>query len=111
MTPKTLHSGAKMKLNKTQNGDTVELTASGAFDFDDHSTMRSTIAELQDGDATKIQMTMTDVTSVDSAAIGLLLMAHDRLKKSGKSFAIKGAQGLTERALRHAKVDEMIDMS
>ena len=100
-----------MKLNKTQNGDTVELTVSGTFDFDDHSTMRSAITELQDGDATAIQMNMAEVVSIDSAAIGLLLMAQDRLKKSGKTFSIKGAQGLAEKALRQAKVDEMIDMS
>jgi anti-anti-sigma factor len=81
---------------------------SGSITFDDHDSLRSLLKEAQGSGGSEIVYDLSGVTAIDSAGIGALLMANDRLKREGKTLVLSGAAGETERSLQLAKISDII---
>lgn len=99
-----------MQYESSTSGSSTTVTITGHIDFDAQRGMRELMKNLQEGDATSVRINLSGVPSIDSAGIGLLLMAHDRLTKAGKSFALTGAAGLAAKALDLARVGDLVPM-
>lgn len=48
---------------------------------------------------------------IDSAGIGMLLLANDRAKKAGKEVRLTGASGHVLKVIQLSKVDEIIPVA
>lgn len=90
------------------SGDKAVVALSGSFTFDDHEVARALMRQFCAGEGSNVVYDLSGVTSIDSAGIGLLLMTNDRLNKASKGFALRGPTGVTERALRLARVGDLI---
>ncbi|MBR9824867.1 MAG: STAS domain-containing protein [Alphaproteobacteria bacterium] len=100
-----------MKHERIDAGSNIEVRLSGTFTFDDQMIARDLMRELVADEATAIVYEVSNLTMIDSSGIGLILMLHDRLKKAGKTFEIRGANGAVDEALRHAKITELMPVS
>lgn len=99
-----------MQYESSTNGSNTTITITGQIDFDAQRGMREMMKTLQESDAASVRINLSGVPSIDSAGIGLLLMAHDRLTKAGKSFALTGATGLAAKSLDLARVGDLVPM-
>ncbi len=51
----------------------------------------------------------TEISHIDSSAIGSLVRSYTQLKKSGGLLRLAGAKGMLEGALKLTKVDKLIE--
>jgi len=68
------------------------------------------VDELLKENRKKVIFDFNHVTVLDSTGIGIVVMCHARLKKSGGSLHIAGANGMVEQTLRMTNVDRLIEL-
>ncbi|MBI1274833.1 anti-sigma factor antagonist [bacterium] len=70
----------------------------GRFTFNDNPEFREAVLDkISTPDITKITLHLERVEFVDSAALGMLLLAHDEAKKHNKQLLIQGVSGQVKR--------------
>lgn len=68
------------------------------------------LAELLKESQTKVIFDLTDVDYLDSSGVGILMVCHARLKKSGGALHLVGAQGMVEDALVMTSVNKIVPL-
>jgi len=68
------------------------------------------VDELLKENRKKVIFDLGHVTVLDSTGIGIVVMCLARLKKSGGSLHIAGANGMVEQTLRMTNVDRLIEL-
>ncbi len=66
------------------------------------------LAELLKENQKKVIFDLTDVTYLDSSGIGILMMCHAKLKKSGGALRIAGAREMVEETLEMTSVNKIV---
>lgn len=66
------------------------------------------LAELLKENHKKVIFDLTEVTFLDSAGIGILMMCHTKLKKAGGALHIAGARGMVEQTLEITSVNKIV---
>ena len=99
----------EMLHNVTQG--VYRVTLSGKFDFSDHKCFREVIQKISDQDIKQIVLDMGQLDYIDSAALGMLLLAHDEANKYKKEIAIDAMAGQVKKTLELACFDEMFVMN
>lgn len=89
-------------------GERLVIALSGVMTFDDHDKFRGVVQEIAQSDADKVELSLSDLKMIDSAGIGMVLLANDRSKKSGKSFVISGVTGHVVKVFELSKIDKLI---
>ena len=76
-----------------QVGDhAARITMSGRFDFEVHRDFKNAYMPLLDKPAVReIEIEMSKVNYLDSAALGMLMLLHDRAKEAKKMVALLNA--------------------
>lgn len=99
-----------MEIEKHLNQGTLDVSMRGKFTFGDHSAFREVLAKLSSADAQHIVFHMAQVEFVDSAALGMLLLAHDEAEKLNKKIVISGAMGQVRKMFEMAKFNSLFNM-
>lgn len=95
---------------KTSNiKDGKEVLVSGSFTFRDHDTFFEIVAMIKTGYDKHIVLNMADCDFLDSAALGMLVIAHDEAVAKKVLLTIKGAQGKVKDVLYAARFDTLYD--
>lgn len=85
---------------------TANIRLDGTFNHAVHRQFQdATRSALANADARELLIDMTDVERIDSSALGLLLVTRDEAKKMGKTVSLKGARGVTKRAMDMAQFE------
>lgn len=82
--------------------DEATLLIAGRFTFDDHAEFRDAIRSVL-GKAKTLNLDLSDVTYLDSAALGMMLIAKDQIPK----VQIAGARGQVLTALNIANFGKL----
>lgn len=96
---------------KTELSDgktTVEVT--GRFTFGDHSSFRKLIEEVRSHGTPILVLNISGVEFIDSAGLGMLLLARDEGEKNGMEVILRGAQGQVKRMLEVARFDTLFKL-
>jgi anti-anti-sigma factor len=86
-------------------GRTTVLTASGELDLGVRDDLREVLAGL----AGHVTVDLTEVTFVDSSAIGVFVGAHKRLSGAGGDLRFRNPQDMPRRALEIVGLAAWID--
>lgn len=90
--------------------DVQVMTLTGRITMgSDSQKIEWTVAELLKENHKKIIFDLTGVTFLDSSGVGILMMCHARLKKTGGALMIAGAQGMVQDALDITSVSKIIN--
>lgn len=97
-------------MNYTMNiaGSTANIKASGALTFDDHNTIKRLIEEVGDHSVNAVVIDMQDIPAIDSAGIGLLLLAHDKLQQKGQELTLSKPQAAARKIIELGKVHDLV---
>lgn len=99
-----------MEITKQLRQGTLDVTLSGKFTFKDHPEFREILQQIAEKDVQKVVMHMQRVEFVDSAALGMLLLALDETEKHKKQLVISGATGQVKKMFDMARFNTMFSM-
>ena len=77
-----------MDHNKSINGDVCVMAISGKFTFSDHVEFKSLLKVFDDSSVNQVDLDLKGLEFVDSAALGLLLLAKDKADTSSKKIRL-----------------------
>ncbi len=76
---------------------------SGTFTFSDHQNFRVVLEKIADNNIRDIHLHMENIEFIDSAALGMLLLANDEADRFHKKVVIAGAQGQVKKMFDAAR--------
>lgn len=82
-----------MNIKKTLNKDICTFSLSGKFTFSDHQTFRAIIEAIKAGEAPNFTIDLSSLEFVDSAALGMFLVAREEAKKKNINLTLAGPTG------------------
>ncbi|MGE0754598.1 MAG: STAS domain-containing protein [Alphaproteobacteria bacterium] len=91
-----------MNIIKDSGQEKLQFGLMGKFTYKDHNAFNDVLHSIATDPAKSVQLDMHDLVFVDSAALGMLLLAHDEAKKNGKRISVTGLGG---------QVQKMFDMT
>lgn len=99
-----------MEITKHLKQGTYDITLSGKFTFSDHPEFREILQNMVDKDVRQVVFHMSKVEFVDSAALGMLLLAADEAEKHQKQLMICGAAGQVKKMFDMARFSTLFSM-
>ncbi|KZB55607.1 anti-anti-sigma factor [Thalassospira lucentensis] len=99
-----------MNYTTEKSGNTIKVELNGRFTFGDHSSFRKLIEEIRSQEAEIQILDLSGVEFIDSAGLGMLLLARDEGEKSRATVILKGAQGQVKRMLEVARFDTLFKL-
>jgi anti-anti-sigma factor len=97
-----------VKIDRAEQGK--QVTLSGEFTFNDNEAFRQLLNTLAEQPKTAFVLDVSGVTFMDSAAIGMLLLARDELERVGSRIIIHKPQGQVRRVLDVAQMSQLFEM-
>mgnify|MGYP001805953958 CR=1 FL=1 len=82
----------------------------GRLTFNDHAKLRSLIQEMLQIKAKRQIVDLSNLEFVDSAGIGMLLIAREELTTAEKTFILRSPQGQVKRVLSVAQLGKIVNI-
>jgi anti-anti-sigma factor len=96
-------------MNDVDNVTTLQLI--GTFNFSAHGIFREFVDKALVSSSRTISLNFREVTYLDSAALGMLLMLRERAESLGKCVAITHENGLVKKVLEVANFQELFALT
>ncbi len=97
-----------MKYRIEARRDRLIVSISGVITFDDHEAFRQIVSEIAGSDPSMVELSLAGTKMIDSAGIGMLLLAKDKADKSGKALILSGVTGHVAKVVELSKIDQLI---
>lgn len=88
----------------------LEARLSEKITFSDLDGFREMIRHMVDSQSDHNIMDLTDVEFIDSAGLGMLLLARDEISKISSRLTLKSPQGQVRRMFDVARFEQMFDI-
>ena len=95
------------KMTNLKNGK--EVLISGSFTFRDHDTFFEVVSMIKTGYEKRVVLNMSECEFLDSAALGMLVIAHDEAVAKKVNLVIKGVHGKVKDVLYAARFDTLYE--
>jgi HptB-dependent secretion and biofilm anti anti-sigma factor len=82
-----------MNIKKSTTKDSIIYTLSGKFTFSDHQMFRAVIDSIRNGESSNYVLELADLEFVDSAALGMFLVAREETKKKNFNLTLSNPAG------------------
>lgn len=89
-------------------GQETVVRLRGRLTFNDHAKLRSLIGEMLAQKTTQHALDLSALEFVDSAGIGMLLIAREELASASKKLTLRAAQGQVKRVLTVAQLGKIV---
>ena len=80
----------------------------GRLTFNDHAKLRGLIREMLALPDKRMVLELSTLDFVDSAGIGMLLIAREELDNANKTLVLRSAQGQVKRVLTVAQLGKIV---
>ncbi|HYH23233.1 MAG TPA: STAS domain-containing protein [Azospirillum sp.] len=80
----------------------------GRLTFNDHAKLRALIREMLQNKAKRQILELSALEFVDSAGIGMLLIAREEMANVDKQLVLRAAQGQVKRVLTVAQLSKIV---
>lgn len=94
-------------VSQTNDQESI-FSVRGRLTFNDHAKMRGMIKEMQQGGAKRQVLELSQLEFVDSAGIGMLLIAREELASLERDLVLRGASGQVKRVFTVAQLGKLI---
>lgn len=82
-----------MECTHTLYNGTLKAVIAGNFTFSDHELFRKVLEHISSSEVKQVVINLASTSFVDSAAMGMFLLARDEASKHGKTLSLEGAGG------------------
>lgn len=98
-----------MDYSTTKNGDVLEISVNGRLTFDEHSTFRRILGEVETHTGSRSVLDLNRIEFIDSAGLGLVLRLKDCCEKDGGSLSLRvPAEGQVAKMLSVTQFDQLV---
>ena len=99
-----------MQFTQQNSSGGAVMALNGAFTFKDHHSFRSLMDQLRASTGHHHVLDLSDVDFVDSAALGMLLIANDEAKSAGWTLRLRRPSTRVARLLSLSAMDSIFDI-
>jgi len=99
-----------MMYSKQSNGDNVCFNMKGRFVFSDHVQFKDILDHIEHDKAATVRLDFKEIEFIDSAALGLLLLAKEKSEKAGKRFVLERPGGQVAKMFKISRFQDMFDI-
>lgn len=100
-----------MAINVQIHDRSARIAMSGRFDFEVHRDFKNCYMPLLDNVAVReIEIEMSKVDYLDSAALGMLMLLHERAKEASKPIALVNASGVASQVMEVANFSKIFNI-
>jgi anti-anti-sigma factor len=97
-----------MNIETSTDGDIFEVKFNDRLGFDDHETFRKVVQEVNDSDKKKCVFNLQNLAAIDSAGLGMFVLAKEAADKNGWSLSLTKPHGNVKNLLKLAKFDKFL---
>ena len=87
------------------------VTITGKFTFEDNPVFREIIRAIAEKNLSMLALDMTETDFVDSAALGMLLLARDTANTHQKKMVIRGIRGQVKKMFELAHFEQLFTIT
>lgn len=99
----------EMTIKSMLENSTARIMMSGRFDFNSHRQFRETYDEiLKNPETGEIEVDLGAVEYLDSSALGMLLLLHEKANSCNKSLALTNCHGIVRQVLEVANFGRLL---
>jgi anti-anti-sigma factor len=84
---------------------------SGKFTFSDNQTFRTIIESIKSGEAANFTLDLSGVEFVDSAALGMFLVAREEAKKKGVNLTLSNPVGQVQNMFQLSNFSSLFNIN
>ncbi len=99
-----------MDMNISTHGHQCEVFFTGHFTFADNQKFKDVLAIAEASNVRAFILDFTDVTFIDSAVLGMVMILRNTAITHGQSVTIRGANGQPEKVMRMSQFDAKFTM-
>lgn len=100
-----------MRIETHQSGAVFNAKLADRMTFADHGPFRSLLEAVTKSGAQHCHIDISDLGSIDSAGLGMFVVAQQEAQRSGWSLVLKGARGHVKQLLELARFDRLITLA
>ena len=97
-----------MQFQLNHNSSLVSM--SGEFTFTDHAQFKSLMTHLFETKDAPVVIDLSKLEFIDSAGLGMLLLARDEAMKTNRALILRGPSGQVKRMFGVTKFDTLFDV-
>lgn len=98
-----------MHYKTIENNKEKEIKIRGSFTFRDHDEFFEIISLIKNVSGHKITFDLSECDFIDSAALGMFVIAHDEASSKNVRLGIKGAKGKVREIMYAARFDSLYE--
>lgn len=99
-----------MDIRKSMSGTACQIVLTGKFTFADHANFKAVIDTAKDATITGLTLDLSALDFIDSAALGMLLIARDEANKRGNKITLYKPQGHVLKMFKISKFDSLFNV-
>ena len=97
-----------MEYRSTEQGDVTEIFLKGRFVFSDNESFRRIIKDMDNNSSKEWVLNLGELDFIDSAGLGMLLIAREAAEKNCIGLKLRSAQGQVREMLEISQFDGLI---
>ncbi len=97
-----------MEYRIDKDGSDVTVVFTGDITFSENVSFRQILKELSESDIQNCTFNLENVGMVDSAGLGMFLIAKEQADTSGWKLTVSGAQGHVASMLKLTKLSDLL---
>lgn len=99
-----------MEYSENQNGDQYDLSLSGKFTFADRKFFKDLFIKIREGNIKHLTIGLSEIEFVDSAALGILLLARDEAEKLQINLVLKSPKDQVKKMFEISRFYELFQI-
>jgi anti-anti-sigma factor len=99
-----------MNIQTSVSDSTFEARLSDRLSFADNGTFRKLLDEMQASAASRWVLDVSGLSAVDSAGLGMFIIAMEAAKKAGRSLSLRSPNPHVRKLIELSKMDRLIQV-
>lgn len=100
-----------MRTELIKTNQDVRVKLQERLSFSDHAKFREMLTAIDREKPLRCVFDMSELVSIDSAGLGMLMIAHQQSTKSGWALSLQGAKGHVKQLLELSCFDKIIPIT
>lgn len=98
-----------MEYRIDKDGDAATVAFKGDITFSENVSFRQLLKDIAEIEIKRCVFDLANVDMVDSAGLGMFLIAREQAETSGWNLSVSGAQGHVASMLKLTKLSDLLD--
>lgn len=98
-----------MEYRINNDGGNAKVTFTGDITFSENVSFRQLLKDISDQNVSSCEFDLSGVDMVDSAGLGMFLIAREQAENAGWKLSVSGAQGHVASMLKLTKLSDLLE--